>query len=588
MRWRTNVVKHWIRTLSIVLIGSLGLLFDAVGAGALGGPVLIGGDDADDHGFFSGGNQAGWLYIEDGFNNIGPAVANGGTIAVCLGCNGSTASAGFASGFDSSTLPGLGWTRTTLTSATDLAAFFAGTGAVHVGNAGIIYMPSDYGNVAGGINPTQVAVVNANASGLNGFVSAGGGLFAHTQQFVAGGFGWLTTLLPGISFVDGSGCDLNVLNLTAQGAGAFPQLTDAILSNATPWHNYFQGDFGGLDVLSTGPCGSGPRAVILGGANVVIQQLIELSPAVALNTPGQDHTVTAMVEDALGAPQAGVAVTFAVVSGPNAGASGTCSFNADCTTDANGAVFFTYTGNGTVGVDTIEASFVDGGGNTVVSNSVLKFWDDDCNQNDVADTCDLDCGGFGGLCGSAGSCGTSSDANGDGVPDECNAPPDCSRAGAEPDEIWPPNHNFKTITIQGVTDEDGDPVSVSFASIRQDEPLVGGGSGSFSPDGSGVGTDTAAVRAERAGIPALPGNGRVYHLGFSADDGRGGTCEGSVTVCVPHDMRPGHACVDDGALYDSTVYGGGSSKAKCGLGFELALLLPPLVAARRRRAARAS
>ena len=66
-------------------------------------------------------------------------------------------------------------------------------------------------------------------------------------------------------------------------------------------------------------------------------------------------------------------VTFTVVSCPNAGASGTCTFNADCTTDANGAVFFTYTSDGTPGVDTIAASFVDGQGDTVTSTSVLKF-----------------------------------------------------------------------------------------------------------------------------------------------------------------------------------------------------------------------
>ena len=59
---------------------------------------------------------------------------------------------------------------------------------------------------------------------------------------------------------------------------------------------------------------------------------------------------------------------------------------------------------------------------------------------------------------------------------------------------------------------------------------------------------TALLRAERSGT----GDGRVYHVTFRADDGQGGTCEGTVTVCVPHDQRPGHVCGDQGSLVDST------------------------------------
>ena len=68
-----------------------------------------------------------------------------------------------------------------------------------------------------------------------------------------------------------------------------------------------------------------------------------------------------------------------------------------------------------------------------------------------------------------------------------------------------------------------------------------------------IGTDTAWVRAERAGTPRLPGDGRVYHIGFTATDAEGGTCSGTVPVCVPHDQRPGATCVDQGPLHDSTI-----------------------------------
>ena len=134
----------------------------------------------------------------------------------------------------------------------------------------------------------------------------------------------------------------------------------------------------------------------------------------------------------------------------------------------------------------------------------------------------------------------------------CNAPPVCSGAIATPDELWPPNHKYRDVSVAGVTDPDGDPVAITITAIFQDEPLNARGDGNTCPDGAGVGTDTASVRAERSGNKKVPGDGRVYHVGFMADDGQGGQCTGGVTVCVPHDQRPGHVCVDQGSLFDST------------------------------------
>jgi len=133
-----------------------------------------------------------------------------------------------------------------------------------------------------------------------------------------------------------------------------------------------------------------------------------------------------------------------------------------------------------------------------------------------------------------------------------NCPPDCSNAAPSIATLWPVNHKFVPITIVGVTDPDGDPVTITIDSIYQDEPVNVIGSGNSEPDGKGVGTDTAEIRAERSGTKKVPGNGRVYHITFTADDGVGGTCTGTVTVCVPHDNAHSE-CVDDGPLYDSTV-----------------------------------
>jgi PKD repeat protein len=128
-----------------------------------------------------------------------------------------------------------------------------------------------------------------------------------------------------------------------------------------------------------------------------------------------------------------------------------------------------------------------------------------------------------------------------------NQPPDCSNASPSIDTIWPPTHKFVAVNVLGVTDPDGDPVSITIDSIYQDEPVDTFGDGNFAPDGQAIGTGTAEVRAERVG----GGNGRVYHIGFSATAGQHACTGEEVTVGVPHDEKD--VPVDDGALYDSTA-----------------------------------
>lgn len=128
-----------------------------------------------------------------------------------------------------------------------------------------------------------------------------------------------------------------------------------------------------------------------------------------------------------------------------------------------------------------------------------------------------------------------------------NAPPVCSAAAVTPSRIWPPNHKLEAVGVSGVTDPDGDPVTVTVTGVYQDEITDHTGDGKTCPDATGVGTADVSLRAERSGQL----DGRVYHVFFKAEDGRGGRCEGQVTVCVPHDNN--RACVDQGALHDSTV-----------------------------------
>jgi hypothetical protein len=128
-----------------------------------------------------------------------------------------------------------------------------------------------------------------------------------------------------------------------------------------------------------------------------------------------------------------------------------------------------------------------------------------------------------------------------------NAPPDCALAKPQHEDLWPPNHRYVDVSVAGVTDADGDPVTTRIVSVLQDEPTDGRGDGSTCPDARGIGTPTAQVRAERSG----DGDGRVYHIRFQSDDGRGGTCTGTVKVCVPHDQ--GHGDDDDDDDHDRHV-----------------------------------
>jgi cysteine-rich repeat protein len=153
-------------------------------------------------------------------------------------------------------------------------------------------------------------------------------------------------------------------------------------------------------------------------------------------------------------------------------------------------------------------------------------------------------------------CDDGNTIDGDGCSSTCiieNHPPSCGAASPSRAVVWPPNHQFVSIGIGGVTDPDGEAVAIRIDAIRQDERVVGHSCGHTCPDGRGVGTATAKVRAERAGSPHAPGNGRVYHIGFTGSDAHGASCQGTVRVCVPHDQRPGSTCVDGGPLHDSTA-----------------------------------
>jgi hypothetical protein len=234
---------------------------------AYAGPIIIAGTDADDHGSFNGtANVSGWEFMQRSFENLAPAVSNGSTNIVCLGCNGGTATAAFTSAINNSSLAAM-WNEVTINGVADITTFLNGgtVGALSLANTGIVYMNSG-GHVGGGMSDAQMAAINGGGSALNNFVIGGGGLFTQSQTANTGGYGWLTSLIPGL-VPQASVFNDSMLHLTPTGAAAFPGLTDDELGAATPWHNWFSGDFGSLQVLVTGAGNSAvlDDAVVLGG-----------------------------------------------------------------------------------------------------------------------------------------------------------------------------------------------------------------------------------------------------------------------------------------------------------------------------------
>jgi hypothetical protein len=109
-----------------------------------------------------------------------------------------------------------------------------------------------------------------------------------------------------------------------------------------------------------------------------------------------------------------------------------------------------------------------------------------------------------------------------------------------------------TVEIEGITDPDMDPLTLTVTSVKQDEATDALGSGDKGPFDAIIHPDGSVdLRAERMG--PTPKNGRVYEISVTAMDDDNLTCERKVRVCVPHDQRNPHECVDDGQNFTSTA-----------------------------------
>ena len=134
-----------------------------------------------------------------------------------------------------------------------------------------------------------------------------------------------------------------------------------------------------------------------------------------------------------------------------------------------------------------------------------------------------------------------------------NSAPDCSGAVAAEPSLWPPDKKMAPVGITGVTDPEGDPVTITVIGITQDEPVTENGN-PVHPERCADGEIVDGIAHVRAQFDG-GGNGRVYRVAFVGSDGGGGHCQGSVAVCV---APGGRSCAEDTTQYDSM---GGCSAA---------------------------
>lgn len=125
-----------------------------------------------------------------------------------------------------------------------------------------------------------------------------------------------------------------------------------------------------------------------------------------------------------------------------------------------------------------------------------------------------------------------------------NNPPVCTSAQPTVASLWAPDQSMQPVSIVGITDPNNDPLTLTYPIVTQDEPIKGLFKKDLSPDAA-VSGQQILLRAERGD----KGDGRVYEVHFTATDIRGGSCNGTVKVRVPHSRRD--TAVDSGQLYNS-------------------------------------
>lgn len=335
---------------ALLLIG--GVLVWGVPASHAAGPVVLMGIDAEDGG--PGGHGPISVYgdvVELGVYNQ----ASGGTGILVIGggklgdpSNPCGANLDFVTQF---------WDALSLDTGLPVTYVFGPTNISNVSFSAfrmIAVVSDEFNTGCGGLTAAENTALSGRQTDIANYVNSGRGLIGFSSDFGLSSYAYLAgvgqfTVLTNQSYFD----------ITPTPAGAAVGITNAL--DVCCWHDIYQIFPNFLVVLAT--VTPTTQAAAIGGAEVTIPVGITLEPNSASNPAvPAPHTVTATVQDQQGTPQPGFLVTFAIVSGPNAGLNSTNTPTCNppgCITGANGQVSWTYVGNGQAGTDTIEACFTD-------------------------------------------------------------------------------------------------------------------------------------------------------------------------------------------------------------------------------------
>ena len=89
-----------------------------------------------------------------------------------------------------------------------------------------------------------------------------------------------------------------------------------------------------------------------------------------------------------------------------------------------------------------------------------------------------------------------------------NRPPRCDTVKADRALLWPSDGTFRTVSLYGGTDPEGDPFTLEITGITQDEAIY------RRPDARALSGDEVQLRATRR----QGEDGRVYRIAFDATD----------------------------------------------------------------------
>jgi Calx-beta domain len=384
---------------------------------------------------------------------------------------------------------------------------------VNFSNYDVIVVASDFG---GWLRQAELDILNDRSGDIINFINGGGGLIAFAESGSGGAalttrgrFGYLPFLVSDVPLDQ----EEAGFTLTPEGEALGLKVTDI---NGNYSHNIFM-EGGGLNVIDVDSKGN-PMSLAARGLFV--------APG---GVPTLSISDVAVTENVLGGSNAVFTVTLSLpIPGP-----ATVEF---ATADGSATAPVDY--EATTGTLTIDAGKTTG-------TIIVPVKSDLAVEPDETFTVRL----------SGPSNANVEDGEGIGTIRDVvpltpastpNRPPVCTGATASPASLAPADHRFEPVTLSGVSDPDGDLVSIEIISVTQDEPLIGTGPGDDSPDARRANApNTVQLRAERADA----GDGRLYTIGFIATDGKGGRCTGKATVGVPRDG--GASPVDSGLQVNS-------------------------------------